>query len=167
MQLIFFLPLLLRRVCLYMHVCMPPPPPLPQAGSLHYIFVEEKWDVAWLESNLALKCSRHCPCYCTACLFMDVFVLWRWKKSLKFHTKNNLVKVYFLLMCLTGRRKKDYNWFLVFGVPYLGGGDAGIFFFLAFVSIMYQVAAKGLDEMWCRIINYVLQPSLLLREVSV
>lgn len=157
------LSLLLRHVCLRVHI----PPPL-HAGSLYYIFVEEKWDVAWLESNLALKCSRRCPCYCSACLFMDVFVLWRWKNSLKFHAKNNLVKVCFHLMYLSGRGKKDYNWFLVFGVPYLGGGEAGIiFFFLAFVLIMYQVAAKGLDEMWCRIRNYVLQPSLRLREVSV
>lgn len=83
---------------------------LPHAGSLYYVFVEEKWDVAWLESNLALKCSRHCPCYCAACLFMAVFVLWRWKKSLKFHTENNLVKVYFHLMYLIGRRNRDYNW---------------------------------------------------------
>lgn len=122
---LIFLPAsLLRHVRLHVH----PPTPLPRSGSLYYMFVEEKWDVAWLESNLVLKCSRRCRCYCGACLFMDVFVLWRWKKSSKFHAKNNLVKVCFHLMYLIGKGKKDYNWCLVFGVPYLGGGETGIIF---------------------------------------
>lgn len=55
----------------------------------------------------------------------------------------------------------------LWGTLFGGWGARNTFFFLAFVLIMYQVAAKGLDEMRCRIRNYILQPSLLLREVSV
>lgn len=91
------LPFLLKHVYFCVHTCTHPlsQPTPPQAGILYYIFVEEKWDVVWPASNLTFKCSRHCPCYCSACLFMDVFVLRRWKKSLKFHAKCNLVKVCF------------------------------------------------------------------------
>lgn len=80
----FLLSSSLRHMCLYRHTPSYLPP---HAGSPYCIFVEEKWDVAWLESNLALKCSRHCPCYCSACLFMDLFVLWTWKKVIEIPCK--------------------------------------------------------------------------------
>lgn len=42
--------------------------------------------------------------------------------------KKKLVKVCFHLMHLIGKGKEDYNWFLVFGVLCLGGGETGIIF---------------------------------------